>query len=250
MKKIIMTTGCAPGEEWQPVLDISVPRFKKYAALHGYDFQAIWYTDICHDRFPEFHDPGLFDSGAVNYGVRQNFIRWKLDRSMLAPNWLRYAAVIQLLGEYDLVLYFDSDVVIADFSKDVLADMKEHEWLAAPIVGPSPDNAGPGGPVWASRSRLASKAFWLNVWKGQLWKSHPLWTDGVDFMDMLGYTITPPVHKVRATEYDQFFYEIPRGTVAWYPARGPFIHAAGGAGSGDVAWKIPVMRQIAEEVGE
>ena len=117
---------------------------QKYAERHEYDFRAIWYDDIDPARFPEFRNPEPFVQGAVNYVRRRDFIRWRLDRSLLAPNWLRYAAVIQLLDEYDIVVYFDADLVIADFETDIAAGIPSEKWLAAPICGPSPDNAGPG----------------------------------------------------------------------------------------------------------
>ena len=34
-------------------------------------------------------------------------------------------------------------------------------------------------------------------------------------MDMLGYTIIEPVHKVRETEYDEAFYRLPDDLITW-----------------------------------
>ena len=140
MRKIIITTGCDPREPWKAVLDLTVPRMEKYAAMHGYDFKALWYHDV-ETRFAEFHNPEPYVHGAAAYEVRKDFINWSVDRGMLAPNWIRYAAVLMLLEEYDVIVYMDGDLVIANFEKDVIVDMPPEKWLGASICGPSPDNA-------------------------------------------------------------------------------------------------------------
>lgn|GEM_PF-5261912 len=249
MKKIIITTGCASGEAWQAVLDISVPRFKKYAERHDYDFKAIWYNDIDAKLFPEFWDANRFDVGAINNDQRRDFIRWTRSRNMLAPNWLRYAAVIQLLKQYDVVLYFDADCVLADFETDLSKELQGEKWLATPLCSPSPGEAAPGT-LWVTRSCDQSKDFWWKVWCGQLWKVHPLWTDGVDFMDMLGYSTIPPVHKVRATEYDKSFVALSGEWGVYFvqnpQARGKCYHVAGGL---PAISKATLMQTLIEERG-
>lgn len=243
MRKIIITSGFDPREtEWKAVLDLTWPRFQRYADCHGYDFRPVWYEDIDQRMFPEFKNPGPFIGDAARRGSRLDFILWKYDRSMLAPNWLRYAAVLQLLDEYELIVYLDGDVLIAGMETDLAAGIPTEKWLASAICGPSPDNAGPGGPLFVTRSCEAAWSFWLKVWQGKKWITHPEWTDGVDFMDLLGYTVEPPVHKVRASEYDSAFYELPREWVAWgrNPAPAKAYHMGGGnaepAGkAGDIA---------------
>ena len=248
MKKIIITTGAGPGEsDWEELLSITSPRMEVYADRHGYDFKEFWYTDLDDAWGWVFSHPDGFVEGAVNYDVRKDFIRWKVDRSLLAPCWLRYAAIMQLMEDYDVVVYLDGDVVVCDFSEDFLSAMPEDKWLGSPISGPSADNAGPGGPMIITRSNAQAKAFWRRVWDGRLWIPNPLWTDGVDFMAELGYTTSAPVHKVVATVYDPHFYEVPRNWLAWHPERGRMVHAAGG--SGNVGAKMQIIRQIIQEEG-
>jgi hypothetical protein len=250
MRKILITTGCDPREPWKAVLDLTVPRMEKYASLHGYDFKALWYHDVEH-RYAEFHNPEPYVHGAAAYEVRKDFINWSVDRGMLAPNWIRYAAVLMLLEEYDVIVYMDGDLVIANFEKDVIADMPPEKWLGASICGPSPDNAGPGGPLFITRSCPASKNFWLRVWEGKKWLAHPNWTDGVDFMDLLGYSIMPPVHRVRTTEYDSAFYQLPPDWIAWgaHPEEtARFYHISAGL-SGDAERKLTYIKAIIEERG-
>jgi hypothetical protein len=246
VKKIIITTGAGSGEsDWEELLSLTSPRMEAYADRHGYDFKEFWYTDLNDEWQNVFRNPDRFVSGAVNYEVRKDFIRWRGDRALLAPSWLRYAAVIQLMDTYDVVVYLDGDVVVCDFSEDFLSTIPEDKWLGSPISGPSADNAGPGGPMIITRSQ--AKEFWRRVWDGRLWISNPLWTDGVDMMAELGYTTTAPVHKIIATAYDLLFYEVPRGWLAWHPERGRMVHAAGG--SGNVAVKMQIIRQIIREAG-
>jgi len=233
MKKIIMTTGVGPKEElWQKVLDISGPRFQRYADRHGYDFKAVWYDDISRQRFPEFWNAERFIGKATEQPHRRDWIRWTGDRRMLAPNWLRYAAVQQLMNEYALIVYFDVDCIIADFETDIAEGFPYDKWIAGPINGPNPDDGAPGGAVWLTRTCEQSKQFWRRVWEGKRWTYHPLWTDGVDFVHLLGYTTMPPIRKVRRTEYDHAWHTISSEWSVYFREHpdivGKCYHVAGG----------------------
>ncbi len=250
MKKILITTDCDPKEDWEAVLRITVPRFQRYAHRHGYDFKAVWYGDLRAGSWGEFSNPVQFTAGAANYDVRKDFILWKMDRSWLAPNWLRYAMTLQLIDEYDLIVYMDGDLVIADFEHDVAEGFPEDKFLATCICGPSSDNAGPGGPLYLTRAGYVAKDFWQRVWAGRKWLTHPNWTDGVDFMDLLGYSIMPPVHKIRETEYDSCFHRLPDNWIVWgrHPtASGRFYHVSDT--SGDPAGKAQAIAQLIAERG-
>ena len=233
MKKLIFTTGCGPEEnEWRNVLNISEPRFQKYADYNGYDFKTIWYEDIDRKRFPEFWDASLFTRGAAEQPNRRDWIRWIGDRSMLAPNWLRYAAVQQFMSDYSLIVYFDVDCVIDVKAPDIAESFPYDKWLAGVVNGPNADDAAPGGAVWLTRTCSESKEFWLRVWEGKKWISHPLWTDGVDFVNLLGYTTMPPIYKVRHTEYDHAWHTIPSEWSVYFhehpDLNGYCYHVAGG----------------------
>jgi hypothetical protein len=244
VKKVLLTTGCAPDEPWAEVLALTHPRMRSYAERNGYGFLSAWYEHVV-DRSDEFMNPEPFLDGAINQDVRSDFLRWRGDRRLLAPNWIRYAVAEQLLRRgVDLVVYLDGDVVVMDRNVDVADVIPEDRWLAAPINGPSPDNAGPGGPLWAIRRCPEALAFLEANWAGQLWKTHPNWTDGVDFMALLGYTIHEPVHKDRVTEYDAGFFEIPRPWMAWYPNSGNFVHVQAGVQSGNAAGKVGLIRSM------
>jgi hypothetical protein len=253
VRKVIITTSADPREPWGAVHALTFPRFRKYAELHGYDFKPIWYDDIDHAVFPEFRNPQPFVEGAVNFDVRADFIRWKMDRNLLAPNWLRYAAILQLIdyGEYDVVVYVDGDLVVGDFETDFMTEIPSDKWLIAPINGPDPNNAGPGGPLLATRACAESREFWRKVWFAKKWIMHPWWTDGVDFMDMLGYTINPPIHKERATEYDASWFVLPSEWVVWFGAnpntRGKFYHPGGGSGRAEE--KVGEIERMIREKG-
>ena len=244
MKKVLLTTGCDAAEPWVDLLGLTHPPMRAYAARHGYTFLSAWYEHVI-DRAEEFWHPEGFVDGAVNYDVRADFIRWQGDRSRLAPNWIRYAVAEQLLRRgVDLVVYLDGDVVVVDPSEDVADAIPTDSWLAAPINGPSPDNAGPGGPMWVVRRCPEALEFMQKNWEGRAWVSHPAWTDGVDFMALLGYSVWPTVHKIGPSPYDAGFHALDRSWMAWYPNMGRFVHAAGGGGSGAVGWKLPVVQEI------
>jgi hypothetical protein len=250
LRKIIITTGCGPEEkEWQEVCDISVPRFKRYAREQGYDFKAVWYDDINRERFPEFWNAKQFIGNADLQPWRKDWILWKGNRSMLSPNWIRYAACMQLLREYDLVVYFDVDTVIADFDSDVAEGFPYSKWLAGPVNGPDPMSAGPGGALWMTRSCSESKEFWQLFWEGKRWTHHPLWTDGIDFMSMLGYSTIPPIRKVRHTRYDRAWYTIPAEWNVYFREHpeqvGKCYHVAGGLAPLD---KVTAMQSLIERL--
>ena len=245
---MLFTTGACGEPDWEAVLSLTAPRMQDYADAHGYEFKQLWYDDLKPEWLTLFHDPEPFLGGAINQEVRAPFLRWKSDPHFLAPCWLRYAYILQLLDEgYDVIAYLDADVAVLDKSEDFLSLIPSTRWLATPISGPSTDNAGPGGAMMVTRNTDMSRLFWRLVWQGQLWKSHPEWTDGVDFMAMLGYTITAPVHKILTTAYDPFFCEIRNDWFTWYPGKARMIHAAGEGGSGNTAWKIGVLHQIIAE---
>jgi hypothetical protein len=209
MKRIIVTNGCHPDEPWKAVCDISHPRFKQYADRHGYDFMPMWYDGLKGDpRFVDFWNPAHFAAGAIEYARRRGFIHWVRDESLLAPNWLRYAWTLKLLDTYDLVVYVDSDIAIVDPSSDIAEGFPDDKWLAGPVVQ-NENGGGPGGAVYMTRGGPEARAFWQKMWEGQLWKLHPMWTDGVDFMAALGYSVMPPVRKVQESPYDVAFWRMP-----------------------------------------
>ncbi len=247
MKKALISTSCRVDEAWTAVLDVSFPRFREYAKENGYDFIPIWYDGLSPILEHDFTHPDRFLDGVINYEQRKDFILWKLNRDLLAPNWLRYAWTVQLLEKYDVVLYLDGDVIV-NTKDDVLDAVPEDSWLACPVNGPSPDNAGPGGPMYLARSGDRSIDFWRRVWNGQLWKTHPSWTDGVDFMALLGYSISEPVHKIRDSEYD--FFTIPHEWMVWrgqgQVEKGKMYHIGGG--NGDPIGKAALMRRIVVEI--
>jgi len=233
MTKVLLTTGCDPAErEWAEVLALTHPRMRSYATRHGYDFVPAWYRHVI-DRSDEFYHPEAFVDGAVNYEVRADFIRWRQDRSRLAPNWIRYAVAEQMLRQgVDLVVYVDGDVVIMDKLEDVADAIPADRWLASPVNGPAVDNAGPGGPLWAVRRCPDALAFLEANWRGQVWKSHPAWTDGVDMLALLGYSTWPTVRKIAPSQYDAGFCELRREWMGWYPESGRFVHIGGGGFAG------------------
>ncbi len=243
MTKVLLTTGCDPAEPWAEVLALTHPRMRNYATRHGYDFVPAWYRHVI-DRAEEFMHPDAFVEDAINYDLRADFIRWRMDRSRLAPNWIRYAVAEQMLRQgIDLVVYVDGDVVVLDPSDDIADAIPSDRWLASPISGPSRDNAGPGGPLWAVRRCPEALAFLESNWAGGIWKSHPAWTDGVDFMAMLGYSVWPTVRKVGPSPYDAGFCELGHRWMGWYPDMGGrFLHIGGG--NANPAGKADLIRRI------
>jgi len=250
MKKIIITTRCLPDEPWAEVLAISEPRFSEYAERHGYDFSPVWYGGL-NVRFNHvFHHPEAFIEGVINYDLRKDFILWNRDRTMLAPNWLRYAWTIQLLETYDLVVYADADLLLVDLRDDIAEGFPGDRWIANSV--PQNENGGgPSGCLYMTRKCPESISFWWKVWLGQLWKVHPMWTDGVDYMDLLGYSVLPPVRKVRSSEYDKVWWNFGECWATYWKEEKiegvKAYHIAGG--NGNPSGKAAKMREILKVCG-
>lgn len=229
MKKCLITCKAHLGEPaWFELWQLARERFMDYAAAHGYDFREFWFDD-----FDEARWPGLFHG---------RLPVWPFDPAMTSPCWLKIPAIAQSLDRYDLVVYLDNDCVILEFLKDIADELPADKWLAM-VEGPCGDGKGPNVGVVVTRSLPISRQFWRQAWDIDAWKT-ARWTDNGQIMHLLGYATSPPMRKLRDTEYTPGYCVLDD---CWNslsevgrPAKGARIyHAAWGRSA---EWKLQVMR--------
>lgn len=132
------------------LLDISRPLFEKYAERHGYDLLIP--DNILDDR---------------------------------PPSWQKVRVLKYYLHDYDMLLWIDCDVVIADGSKDI-ADEFEPGFMQAVVRHYTQDGEVPNFGVWILRN--TKKTFdWLDL----LWKQeHHIfsgWWEQSAALELMGY---------------------------------------------------------------
>jgi hypothetical protein len=134
------------------VLDRSLPRFRSFAARHGYDV--------------------IVGSGA------------SADRP--AP-WGKILLLQNLLKHYDTVLWVDADVLIVDESED-LPPLPADRFQA--LVEQRASGAVANTGVWLLRAGPDADAFLEQVWQAPSGVSHRWW-EQASVMSLLGYVDMP-----------------------------------------------------------
>jgi len=110
LRKLLITY--ADGNAAGQMAVYSIPSFKKYSGLHGYDFKVI-------QRYNDQH-----------------------------PAWQKVYAFQEYLKDYDQVLWVDIDAVVVKFDKDIADILNETICFQAIPCEPDKPNTG----VWLMRS--------------------------------------------------------------------------------------------------
>lgn len=153
MNRVLATFGTGPAAE---MLRLILPGFEAYAARHGYDV----------------HVGDGFSDGRP-------------------PSWGKIPLFLSLFDRYDEILWIDSDVVIADSTDDLAADVParaiqamvvhrrhfpaQRRWSIIPNCG-----------IWYLRPQMRP---WLQrAWEMTQFIDHPWWEQAA-MMQLLGYRI-------------------------------------------------------------
>lgn len=241
MKKLLVTCRADSSEAgWWDMFLLTRERFQRYAARHGYNYREVWY-----DSFVAEEWPGLY-SGRLP--------TWPHNPSLTSPCWLKIPAINVALRDYDTVVYFDNDVAILDFDRDISDDLPAEKWVSMPN-STTPEGVGPNIGVVVTRACPESVRFWQAAWDSEAWRSAK-WTDNGQVMDLLGYTTAPPLQKVRDTEYTPGHQILGPEWEGFGAGAAPgellpiwrIFHSAWGR---DGCWKLDAMRRaIAAREGE
>jgi hypothetical protein len=148
MSKLLLTF--AVGEH-QPLLEVALPSFARYAARHGYELHV---TECKSGR--------------------------------RAPSWGKIPALRRALASYEQVLWVDADCVIVDPSEDLL-DHVPPEACQALVAHERPrGEAVPNCGVWLVRRPMLPHL--KAIWESTRWDTH-CWWEQAALLERMGYQI-------------------------------------------------------------
>jgi hypothetical protein len=150
----------AVGEPFEELLDLALPGMAAYAIRHGYDVVT---------------DPPRM-----------------LTRP---PSWGKVTRLLQLLDEYDELLWIDCDVLVLDDTRDLADEMTPDAWhgitLHRTVEGDVPSCG-----VWLVRQPM--QPVLEAIWRLDRYCFHPWWEQAA-LHDLLGYG-GRPVDRIKDTE--------------------------------------------------
>jgi hypothetical protein len=146
MSKVI--TSFAHGEKHNLFLDVARRRFLMFAELHGYDPVGLYMLPQSYDR---------------------------------PPSWWKIPHIMQLLKDYDEVLWVDADMVIIDHSEDL--NVPPGYWQAM-VEHHTPDGDVPGCGFWLLRRAMVP--YLDAIWGKREFIEHPWWEQRA-VMQLMGY---------------------------------------------------------------
>jgi hypothetical protein len=148
MKKVLTTFAFGQHSD---LLDVSLPTFRRYAAIHGYD---------------------LYVPAGSNFAAN--------DRPFA---WLKIPTILALLESgYQAVLWMDADVTVIKHDKDILKDAG-HAPLAM-AVQHTPDGAVPSTGVWVVRD--GAQPLLREAWSKDSFQRSSCWWEQAAVIDRLG----------------------------------------------------------------
>jgi hypothetical protein len=147
------------------LLEIARPTLEKYAAGNGYDLHA-----VVHRLAP--HRP---------------------------PSWGKVVLLHQLVQEYDVVLWIDSDALFVDPTRDVIDELRPGRFLhlAAHRFG---HERVPNCGVMALRGGYRARRFLELVWNQPDLVQHEWWENAA-VLRVLGYRLERPVRPARLSPW-------------------------------------------------
>jgi hypothetical protein len=188
--------------EHRKLLDLSAPRFRRYADEHGYDL--------------------IVDPPPV----------------LIRPaSWYKVPALLAALDRYDEALWLDADIVICDLSRDLADEVPPTAWQAL-VRHHTPDGEVPNGGVWYVRPAI--KPTLRAIWAHDSYLNHGWWEQAA-LLDLLGYQ-HHPARLVEPSELYQHTHWLGLEWNSHeqndrHP-RPAFAHAT----AGNLDWRTAVMR--------
>jgi hypothetical protein len=146
-----------------PVLDATLPTFRKFASTHGYDL-------IIGDG----HAAGR------------------------PPAWGKVSLCRRLLDSYEQVLWIDADAIILQTDRDIASEMPGDAFQAMVSHSTGWSQEAPNAGVWLLRGQRAAE-FLDAVWAMDKYIDHNIWENGA-VCELLGYSIDP-YHRVQASPW-------------------------------------------------
>lgn len=202
MSRVLLTFATGGHEQ---LLELSLPRFRRYADLHGYDLVT--------------RPPSILIRPA---------------------SWYKVPALLQALDTYDEALWLDADIVICDLSRDVADEVPTGAWQGL-VRHHTTDGEVPNGGVWYARPAMRSTL--QAIWARDRYLNHGWWEQAA-LLDLLGYAhrerparLVEPTTLYRHTHWLGLEWNSHEQN-----DRHPcpvFAHAT----AGDLEWRAQVMRR-------
>lgn len=150
MKTLILTG--FDGDEYGRMASCTLPLMRTYAERHGHDFRVV---------------------------------RLAGERP---PSWMKVAALVDALGEYDCVAWLDIDVVIVSPWRDLLGELLPDTWQAL-VEHRTECGHVPNCGVWVVTKEMRYELS-LAWGEGTDYLHHPWWEQAA-MMRLMGYAVEP-----------------------------------------------------------
>lgn len=151
-RKALCSIGCGPYEQ---LLAITGPTFERYAQRHGYDL----------------------------------VLRTEVDTNHRPAPWAKVPLLLELLEEYEVVLWVDADAIIMDDTVDVAAEVRPDKWMYL-ARNTTSEGLVPNTGVWMFTRGPAARDFLEAVYAHEGCIDHRWWENAA-VIDLLGYRFDP-----------------------------------------------------------
>jgi hypothetical protein len=170
-RKVLCSLGVGPHEE---LLDLAARSFRPYAARHGYDLA--------------------------------------LSTSLIEPQrpaaWNKVRFVSRLLDDYDVVFWIDADALLLQSDLDIADQLPEWAWLGM-VAHQTPEaEEFPNSGVFVCRRTRTMRRFLADIWSSTQFLQHKWWENAA-VLELMGYTVDPPVRLVHPTRYRKELFLLP-----------------------------------------
>jgi hypothetical protein len=136
-------------------------------------------------RYQELLDLAIksFQDYAKKFGYEIAICQTSLDASR-PPAWTKILHILELMNEFDEILWIDSDAIIIDISRDIAMDVKPDSELSW-VYHEYEDHIHPNSGVMFIRSNLNTQRFFRSANLQTDLTNHPWW-DQAALMRLLG----------------------------------------------------------------
>ena len=126
------------------------------------------------------------------YAARHDYdlvLRHDADDASRHPAWSKVPLILQLLEEYDLVLWLDADAIIVELQIDIAAERRPDRWMYLARLRTC-EGVVPNTGVWMVTSCEEAKRFLRIVNAHEAYTNHKWWENAA-VIDLLGYAFDP-----------------------------------------------------------
>ena len=170
-RKVLCSLGVGPHVE---LLDLAARSFRPYAARHGYEL-------VLETTLPDPSRPA---------------------------SWNKLRVVSRLLDDFDLVFWIDSNAIVLRCDVDI-ADVLPPESSIGMVAHQTPEaEEFPNAGVFVCRRSRVVRRLLADAWACTHFLNHKWWENAA-FLELMGYSVEPPVRLVHPTPYRKELFLLP-----------------------------------------